>query len=103
METITYADGNTPVFLVAGVWLLVRCCVCKAILFITRINKADVFDKFYNGIAKANQALNRLLSVSQNGSLRWYIAGVLIGILFILALQLLLWMVNSEWWIVNGD
>ena len=62
----------------------------RPFLFITRINKADVFDKFYNGIAKANQALNRLLSVSQNGSLRWYIAGVLIGILFILALQLLL-------------
>jgi len=62
----------------------------KPFLFITRVNKADVFDKLYNGIAKANQALNRLLSVSQNGSLRWYIAGVLIGILFILTLQLLL-------------
>src|SRR5688572_914611 len=62
----------------------------KPFLFITRVNKADVFDKMYNGIAKANQALNRLLSVSQNGSLRWYIAGVLIGILFILTLQLLL-------------
>jgi len=62
----------------------------KPFVFITRINKADVFDKFYNGIAKANQTLNRLLSVSQNGSLRWYIAGVLIGILFILTLQLLL-------------
>jgi len=62
----------------------------KPFVFITRINKADVFDKLYNGIAKANQTLNRLLSVSQNGSLRWYIAGVLIGILFILTLQLLL-------------
>ena len=62
----------------------------KPFLFITRINQADVFDKLYNGIAKANQALNRLLSLSQNGSLRWYIAGVLIGILFILTLQLLL-------------
>lgn len=61
----------------------------KPFVFITRINKADVFDKMYNGIAKANQTLNRLLSVSQNGSLRWYIAGVLIGILFILTLQLL--------------
>ena len=62
----------------------------KPFLFITRVNKADVFDQLYNGIAKANQALNRLLSVTQNGSLRWYIAGVLIGILFILTLQLLL-------------
>jgi len=62
----------------------------KPFLFITRVNKSDIFDKFYNGIAKASQALNRFLSVTQNGSLRWYIAGALIGILFILTLQLLL-------------
>lgn len=62
----------------------------KPFLFVTRINKADVFDQLYNGIAKGNLGLNRLLSVSQNGSLRWYIAGVLIGILFIVTLQLLL-------------
>jgi NADH-quinone oxidoreductase subunit L len=62
----------------------------KPFLFITRINKSDVVDQLYSGIAKANQKLNRLLSVSQNGSLRWYVTGVLIGILFILTLQLLL-------------
>jgi len=62
----------------------------KPFLFITRVNKSDIFDKFYNGIAKASQALNRFLSVTQNGSLRWYIAGALIGILFIFTLQLLL-------------
>ena len=61
----------------------------KPFLFITRINKADVFDSFYNGIAKLHQRLNSILSVSQNGSLRWYIAGVLIGILFILTMQLM--------------
>ena len=62
----------------------------RPFLFITRINKSDIFDRFYNGLAKANLMLNRLLSISQNGSLRWYIAGVLIGILFILTLQLLM-------------
>ena len=61
----------------------------KPFLFITRINKADVVDQLYNGIAKANQALNRLLSVTQNGSLRWYAVGAIIGLLFILTLQLL--------------
>ncbi len=60
----------------------------KPFLFITRINKADVFDSFYNWVARQHRQLNRLISVSQNGSLRWYIAGVLIGILFILTLQL---------------
>lgn len=61
----------------------------KPFVFLTQLNKNDVFDKLYNGIAKASQFLNRTLSVSQNGSLRWYVAGVLIGILFILTLQLL--------------
>jgi len=60
----------------------------KPFLFITKINKADLFDSFYNWVARQHRQLNRLISVSQNGSLRWYIAGVLIGILFILTLQL---------------
>jgi NADH-quinone oxidoreductase subunit L len=58
-------------------------------LFITRINKKDVFDRLYNGIAQVNININRLLSLTQNGSLRWYIAGVLLGILFIITMQLL--------------
>lgn len=58
-------------------------------LFITRINKKDVFDRLYNGIAQVNVNINRLLSLTQNGSLRWYIAGVLLGILFIITMQLL--------------
>jgi len=62
----------------------------KPFMFITRINKSDVFDKLYNGIALFSQRLNQMFSVSQNGSLRWYIAGVLIGIIFILTLQLFL-------------
>jgi NADH-quinone oxidoreductase subunit L len=62
----------------------------KPFVFITRINKTDVFDQLYKGIAQVNLRFNRLLSFSQNGSLRWYIVGVLIGILFIITLQLLL-------------
>ncbi len=58
-------------------------------LFITRINKNDVFDRLYTGLAQVNIRMNRLLSLTQNGSLRWYIAGVLLGILFIISMQLL--------------
>lgn len=61
----------------------------KPFLFITKVNKADIIDSFYNWLAKSHQRLNRFFSVSQNGSLRWYVAGVLIGILFILTIQLL--------------
>ncbi len=62
----------------------------KPFVFITRINKSDVIDKMYNGIAQASLRLNSWFSVSQNGSLRLYIVGVLAGILFIITLQLLL-------------
>jgi NADH-quinone oxidoreductase subunit L len=62
----------------------------KPFVFITRINKSDVIDRLYNGIAQAGLRLNSWFSVSQNGSLRLYIVGVLAGILFIITLQLLL-------------
>ena len=62
----------------------------KPFVYITSINKADVFDQLNKSIATVSRRLNQWLSVSQNGSLRWYIAGVLIGIIFILTLQLFL-------------
>jgi NADH-quinone oxidoreductase subunit L len=62
----------------------------RPFLFLTAINKSDVLDRLGNGLAQANLSFNRLLSVSQNGSLRWYIAGLLIGVLFIITLQLFL-------------
>ncbi|MFL5747848.1 MAG: NADH-quinone oxidoreductase subunit L [Niastella sp.] len=62
----------------------------KPFLFLTRINKGDVIDRMYTAIAQASIRLNSWLSVSQNGSLRMYIVGVLAGILFIITLQLLL-------------
>lgn len=62
----------------------------RPFVFITQVNKSDFFDRLYRGIAFSSQRLNQLFSVSQNGSLRWYVAGVLFGILFILTLQLIL-------------
>jgi NADH-quinone oxidoreductase subunit L len=52
------------------------------------VNKNDVVDKIYSGITSAASWLAGLFSVSQNGSLRWYIGGVLAGILLIITLQL---------------
>lgn len=61
----------------------------KPFLFITRINKSDAVDKIYTGITNGASALYNLFSVSQNGSLRWYIGGVLAGILLIITLQMI--------------
>jgi NADH-quinone oxidoreductase subunit L len=62
----------------------------KPFVYITNINKTDIFDQLNKSIASVSQRLNQWFSVSQNGSLRWYIAGLLIGIIFILTLQLFL-------------
>ncbi|KIC93497.1 NADH-quinone oxidoreductase subunit L [Flavihumibacter solisilvae] len=67
-----------------------RAVFVQPFLFITRINRTDFFDRIYDGIASLNIQLNRFLSLSQNGSLRWYVVGVLAGALFIITLQLLL-------------
>jgi NADH-quinone oxidoreductase subunit L len=64
--------------------------IVKPFVSITRLNKEDIFDQLNKSIAAGSQKLNQWLSVSQNGSLRWYIAGVLFGIIFILTLQLFL-------------
>jgi NADH-quinone oxidoreductase subunit L len=66
-------------------WLFVR-----PYLFLTKINKSDLFDQLNKGIASGSRWLNQCFSTTQNGSLRLYLAGVLFGILFILTLQLLL-------------
>ncbi|HSB93322.1 MAG TPA: NADH-quinone oxidoreductase subunit L [Flavitalea sp.] len=62
----------------------------RPFLFITQVNKADVFDGLNKTLAGGSRQLNRWLSVSQNGSLRWYVAGVLIGVIVVLTLQLFL-------------
>jgi NADH-quinone oxidoreductase subunit L len=60
----------------------------KPFVLITNLNKSDFFDRIYGGIAAGSRQLNRWFSFTQNGSLRWYVAGVLFGVLFILTLQL---------------
>jgi NADH-quinone oxidoreductase subunit L len=83
---------NLRLFFLSG-WgfdTVYRLLLVRPFLFVTSINKPDWLDWLNKGIAKLSLTLSTLLSVSQNGSLRWYIAGVLIGVLFIITLQLVL-------------
>ncbi|MBL7699642.1 MAG: NADH-quinone oxidoreductase subunit L [Chitinophagaceae bacterium] len=61
----------------------------KPFLFITTVNRKDIIDKIYTGISNGASQLHRMFSVSQNGSLRWYIGGVLAGILIIVTIQMI--------------
>jgi NADH-quinone oxidoreductase subunit L len=46
---------------------------------LARINKEDVIDTFYDGLAWLAMSANRALSLTQNGRLRWYALGLVLG------------------------
>lgn len=62
----------------------------RPFVFLTSINKSDFFDRINKGLAAGSRWLNQQVSFTQNGSLRWYLAGVLFGVIFILTLQIIL-------------
>src|SRR5512143_342053 len=51
----------------------------RPFLWITEINKADVIDSGYTGLAYLNRAVHGVLSKSQTGNIRWYAMGLAIG------------------------
>lgn len=61
-------------------------------LFITQLNKRDIIDGFYRTIESLMMLLHRVSSKTQNGSLRFYNASI---ILFV--------MVSVAWLILTGD
>ncbi|MDR6806757.1 NADH-quinone oxidoreductase subunit L [Dyadobacter sp. BE34] len=62
----------------------------KPFIFISKINKSDVTDRLYTGIAAATGEMYKLLSRTQSGSLRWYIMGLVVGAILILGIQIML-------------
>lgn len=62
----------------------------KPFIFISNINKSDVTDRLYTGIAAATGEMYKLLSKTQSGSLRWYIMGLVVGAILILGIQIML-------------
>ena len=62
----------------------------KPFIFISKINKSDVTDRLYTGIAAVTDDMYKLLSRTQSGSLRWYIMGLVVGAILILGIQIIL-------------
>jgi NADH-quinone oxidoreductase subunit L len=60
------------------------------VLWFARIDKDDVVDAFYNGIAALNELLYRGLSLTENGRVRWYAAGIAAGTVIFVAIELFL-------------
>jgi NADH-quinone oxidoreductase subunit L len=61
----------------------------KPFVYLATINKNDVVDKFYTGLVRVSEFFNQVFVKTQSGVLRWYIMGVVIGAILILALGLI--------------
>jgi NADH-quinone oxidoreductase subunit L len=68
-------------------WLYDRVLV-RPFVGLARLNRGDVVDAFYTGVALANRAANRLLSETVNGRLRWYGAWLAAGSLAAIAIMM---------------
>lgn len=60
----------------------------QPILWFARIDKGDVVDSFYNGCARVSEAFYRGLRTSENGRVRWYAAGIVLGSIIFVAIAL---------------
>ena len=54
--------------------------------YIAAINKKDVIDQFYNGLALVTAFFHYLFKTMQTGSLRWYVMSIVVGTAVILAI-----------------
>jgi NADH-quinone oxidoreductase subunit L len=70
-------------------WLYDRLFV-RPVVWIARINKGDVVDAFFNGVAKVIELAYRVLSTTQTGKLRWYAAGIGVGTALFVAIAIFL-------------
>jgi NADH-quinone oxidoreductase subunit L len=58
----------------------------RPLTWIARANRADLIDGLYTGIAWLAMAANRTFATTQNGVMRWYVLGIVIGALLIITL-----------------
>ncbi|WKT59623.1 NADH-quinone oxidoreductase subunit L [Microbulbifer thermotolerans] len=70
-------------------WLYHRLLV-QPLTSLARINRNDILNSIYNGTAFICRQLHNLLSTSQNGLIRWYIASFTCGAIIFLALLVVL-------------
>jgi NADH-quinone oxidoreductase subunit L len=60
----------------------------QPVLWFARIDKGDVVDAFYTGIAGLNKLLYRGLRLTENGLVRWYAASIAAGTVIFVAIVL---------------
>jgi NADH-quinone oxidoreductase subunit L len=64
--------------------------IVRPYVFISRLNKRDFIDSFYTGLARLAEGFHEMFSETQNGVLRNYVAGIVVGAIMILTISLFL-------------
>ena len=70
-------------------WLYDRLFV-RPFVWFARVNKGDVIDSFYDGLAAWPPCCYRALSLTETGSLRWYAAWIAGGAVDLVAMVVFL-------------
>ncbi len=63
--------------------------IIRPFLWLAEINKRDIIDYGYTGVADLNRAGYRLLSKTQTGNIRWYAMGIAFGAVVFFAIVIL--------------
>jgi len=58
----------------------------RPVTWLAYVNRADIIDGIYSGIAQLAMAANRALASTQNGVMRWYVFGIVVGAVLIITL-----------------
>jgi NADH-quinone oxidoreductase subunit L len=66
-------------------WLYDRLLV-RPVVWFAHANRDDVADLIYDGLAGLSRALNRILSGTETGKVRWYAAGIAVGAIITIAI-----------------
>ncbi|MCJ8164338.1 NADH-quinone oxidoreductase subunit L [Pontibacter sp. E15-1] len=59
-------------------------------VFFSNLNKRDIIDSFYTGLARMAEGFHVIFSQTQSGMLRNYVMGIVVGAIMILTISLLL-------------
>jgi NADH-quinone oxidoreductase subunit L len=59
-------------------------------VYLSRVNKNDFLDRINEGMVSGANFFNKIFAFTQNGVMRWYIMGIVIGAVLILSLGLIL-------------
>jgi NADH-quinone oxidoreductase subunit L len=70
-------------------WIYDRVFV-RPVIWISVVNKDDIVDSFYDGIARVAESAYRAMSNMQTGRLRWYAAGIAAGSALFIAIAIFL-------------